>query len=177
MIKYGVVAVLADKGTRIMPTARPLRAAATASLMILITLSGCGRAPSQTQSQVVAGLRFDYGVVPSAAVNEHPSDHPERTMHQGPPVAPDSYHVVLALFDAKSGARIKDADVTLELSGPGHGVGRVTIPLQTMAQVADVTYGGYVTLPYSAKYRLTFDAAHAGGRRDTVKAAFVYERP
>jgi hypothetical protein len=152
-------------------------AAAVTSLMIVVALSGCGRAPSQAQSQVVAGLRFDYGVVPGEAVNEHASDHPERTMHQGPPAAPDSYHVVLALFDARSGARIKDADVTLELSGPGHGVGRVTIPLEPMAQVADVTYGGYLSLPASAKYRLTFAVARAGGRSNTVKAPFIYERP
>ncbi|WP_204313027.1 MULTISPECIES: hypothetical protein, partial [Gammaproteobacteria] len=72
---------------------------------------------------------------------------------------------------------IKDADVTLELSGPGHGVSRVTMPLEPMAPVADVTYGGYVSLPASAKYRLTFDAAHAGGRSDTVRARFLYERP
>jgi hypothetical protein len=145
---------------------------------IALALSGCGRAPSEAPSQVVDGLRFDYGVVPRETVNEHPSDHPERTMHQGgAPSGSDSYHVVLAIFDAKTGARIKDADVTLELSGPGHGVGRVTMPLESMAQVADVTYGGYVSLPASAKYRLTFDAAHAGGRSDTVKARFIYERP
>ncbi len=145
--------------------------------MIVVALSGCGRAPSQAQSQVVAGLKFDYGVVPGASVNEHPSDHPERTMHQGPPAAPYSFHVVLALFDAKSGARIKDADVSLELSGPGHGVGRVIIPLEPMAQVADTTFGGYVSLPASAKHRLTFDVAHAGGRSNTVEAPFIYERP
>lgn len=144
---------------------------------IALALAGCGRGPSDAPSQVVDGLRFDYGVVPGATVSEHPSDHPERTMHQGAPAGADSYHVVLALFDAKTGARIKDADVTLELSGPGHGVGRVTMPLEPMAQVADVTYGGYVSLPASAKYRLTFDAAHAGGRSDTVKARFIYERP
>lgn len=159
-----------------MKLARLLPQAAAISIAA-IALSSCERPASEASSQVVDGLRFDYGVVQGEVVNEHPSDHPERTMHQGPPAAPDSYHIVLALFDAKSGARIKDADVTLELSGPGHGVGRVTMPLEPMAQVADVTYGGYVSLPASAKYRLTFEAAHAGGRRDTVKAPFIYERP
>ena len=153
------------------------RVVAASSLIIALALSACERAASEDRSQVVDGLRFDYGVTQSDTVRAHPSDHPEGAMHQGPPAAPDSYHVVLALFDVKSGARIKDADVTLELSGPGHGVGRVTMPLEPMAQVADVTYGGYVSLPASAKYRLTFDAAHAGGRAGTVKARFVFERP
>ena len=152
-------------------------AAAALSLTVALALSGCERPASEDQSQVVDGLRFDYGVVQSETVRAHPSDHPERTMHQGPSASPDSYHVVLALFDAKSGARIKDADVSLELSGPGHGVSRVTIPLEPMAQVGDVTYGGYVSLPASAKYRLTFAVAHAGGRTGTVKARFLFEKP
>lgn len=147
------------------------------SLLVALALLGCGRAPSAAQSQVVDGLRFDYGVVPGGTVSEHPSDHPERAMHQGVPAAPGAYHVVLAIFDAKTGARIKDADVTLELSGPGHGVGRVVMPLETMPSAENVTYGGYVSMPDSAKYRLTFGVAHAGGRSDTVKAPFVYDRP
>lgn len=151
--------------------------AAVSSLVVAIVLAGCGRAPSEAQSQVVDGLRFDYGVVPAETVSEHPSDHPERAMHEGVPTAPDTYHVVLAVFDAKTGERIKDADVSLELSGPGHGPGRVVMPLEPMPVVGDVTYGGYVSLPESAKYRLTFDAAHAGGRSGTVKAPFVFDRP
>jgi hypothetical protein len=153
------------------------RAGAASSLLIAMALLGCGRAPSAGQSQVVDGLRFDYGVVQSETVAEHPSDHLERAMHQGPPAAPDSYHVVLALFDAKTGARIQDAEVSLELSGPGHGVGRVVMPLAPMKPVGDMSYGGYVSLPQSAKYRLTFAAAHAAGRSGTVKAPFVFERP
>ena len=105
-----------------MQNTRYLGAAAVAlSLMIAITLSGCGRAPSEAQSQVVDGLKFDYGVVPAETVREHPSDHPEHAMHKSVPTAPDTYHIVLAVFDAKTGGRIKDADVSLELSGPGHG--------------------------------------------------------
>jgi hypothetical protein len=161
-----------------MKLARLLRqAAAVSSVIVAVALSGCERPPSEARSQVVNGLRFDYGVVQGGTVREHPSDHPERAMHQGVPVAPDSYHVVLALFDAKTGARIEDADVSLEFSGPGHGVGRVVMPLEPMKEVGDLTYGGYVSLPEPAKYRLTFAAVHAGGRSGTVKAPFVFERP
>jgi hypothetical protein len=161
-----------------MKLARYLRqAAAIASVIGVAALSGCGRSPSEGQSQVVDGLRFDYGVVREESVREHPSNHPERAMHQGPPVAQHSYHVVLALFDAKTGARVEDADVSLELSGPGHGVGRVIIPLEPMRDAAVMTYGGYVSLPASAKYRLTFAAAHAEGRSRAVQAPFVFERP
>ena len=77
---------------------------------------------------------------------------------------------MLAVFDATTGARIKDAEFSLELSGPGHGPGPVVMPPEAMAAVGELTYGGYISLPDSAKYRLTFDVAHAAGRRDTVKA-------
>jgi hypothetical protein len=51
------------------------------------------------------------------------------------------------------------------------------MPLETMTEVGEVTYGGHISLPESAKYRLTFDVAHAAGRRDTVKARFLFDRP
>jgi hypothetical protein len=151
-------------------------AAATSGLLVVIALYGCEQPESEGQSQVVDGLRFEYGVVRSDTVLTHPSDHPEGIMHQGVPTAPDSYHFVLAVFDAKTGSRIKDADASLELSGPGHP-GHVIMPLELMAPVGDVTYGGYMSLPSAAKYRLTFDVAHAAGRRGLVKARFLFERP
>ena len=152
-------------------------AAAAAGLILAITLCGCEQPASEGRSQVVDGLRLEYGVVRSETVLVHPLEHPERNMHQGVPTAPFTYHVVLAVFDATNGARIKDADVSLELSGPGHGPGRVVMPLEAMAAVGELTYGGYISLPESARYRLTFDLAHAAGRRDTVKALFLFERP
>ena len=152
-------------------------AAATSGLILAIALCSCEQPASEGRSRVVDGLRLEYGVVRSETVFLHPLEHPERIMHQGVPTAPFTYHVVLAIFDATNGARIKDADVSLELSGPGHGPGRVVMPLEAMAAVGELTYGGYISLPVSARYRLTFDIAHAAGRPHTVKTLFLFDRP
>lgn len=139
-----------------------------------VVLAGCQPRASEAQSQTVDGLKFDYGVVPSEVAKEHPSDHTEATMHQSP--SADSYHVTLAVVDAQTGARIDDARVQLDLSGPGHP-GLSAMPLDVMTINGAPTYGGYVTLPRAAKYRLTFEVRRPGQGHNSVKARFVYDRP
>ena len=152
-------------------------AAAATGLILAIALCGCEQPASEGRSQVVDGLRLEYGVVRSETVLVHPLEHLERIMHHGVPTAPFTYHIVLAIFDATNGARIQDAGVSLEVFGPGYRPGRKVMPLESMAAVGDLTYGGYISLPESARYRLTFDIAHAAGRPDTVKALFLFDRP
>lgn len=138
-----------------------------------LALAACQPRASEASSQVVDGLKFDYGVVPSEVAQAHAPDHPEATMHQGP--LPSGYHVTLAVFDAKTSARIDDAQVQLDLSGPGHP-GHVTMPLDIMTINGAPTYGGYVALPSAAKYRLTFEVRRPG-EHSPVKARFLYDRP
>lgn len=151
-------------------------AVAAAGLVAAFALFGCQPAPTQAQTQVVQGLEFTYGVIESKAVLAHPVDHPERTMHDGVQNGPDTFHIVLALRDAKVGTRIKDAEVTLALAGPGHP-GRMVIALEPMGPADALTYGGYVSLPAAANYRMTFAVAHSGVRRGVVQARFLFQRP
>jgi hypothetical protein len=141
----------------------------------VVALAGCAPHASESRSQVVDGLTFDYGVDPSETVQQHPSGHPEVGMHRGP--LPNSYRVTLAVFDTQTHARIDDAQVTLKLKGPGHGVGVVSMPLEPMTIAGATTYGGYVSLPGAARYQLTFEVARPDRRDNPVKARFVYYRP
>lgn len=160
-----------------MPQARHLRAEAAAfGLIVALALSGCQPPLSDSQTQVVEGVQFDYGVVKSDVVLGHPPNHPERAMHEGVPTGFDIYHVVLALRDAKAGTRIRDTDVSLAVSGPGHP-GHVLVALTPMGPADVLTYGGYVSLPAEGKYRLTFDVARAGQRRRAARARFLFQRP
>lgn len=153
------------------------QAAATgAGLIAALALFGCQPATSEAQTQVVQGVQFAYGIVKSEAVLAHSADHPERTMHDGVPTGPDTYHVVLALQDARAGTRISDADVTLALAGPGHP-GRVVMALAPMGPAAALSYGGYVSLPSAARYRLTFAVTRPGAGRRAVQARFLFQRP
>ncbi len=144
-------------------------AAATAAL----ALSGCQPKANTGQSAVDNGIRFESGLAPASQVAEHPAGHPESEMHGGPSQAPNAYHVTLALFDAKSGARISDATASVDVSGPGHP-GRMRVALDPMTVNSDVTYGGYVSLPSAATYKFAFQAQRPSG---SARAIFVAQRP
>jgi hypothetical protein len=150
--------------------------ALAAALLSSVVLAACQRHAVEGPSQIAGGIRFDYGLAPSAQVSQHPADHPEASMHGGPLVEPHAYHITLSLLDAKTGARITDAEVTYEISGPGHpGVG--AMPMQPMTVNSAVTYGAYEVLPADAKYRITFTAKRYGPPPTTAKAVFLVARP
>jgi hypothetical protein len=156
---------------KVLEQVRPMRllvgvAAAT-------TLAACQPKAVEAQSQVVEGLRLEYGVAASSLVAAHPQDHPEPQMHGGPREGMD--HVTLAVFDTKTNARIDDATVMLNIKGPGHP-GHGTMPLEPMTVNGDTTYGGYVSLRHPGRYRLTFHVARPGRQHDPSKAVFAYER-
>jgi hypothetical protein len=151
-------------------------AVASAALPLAALLAACQPKPVDGPSQVAGDMRFDYGLAPSAQVATHPTGHPEAAMHGGPLNAPHAYHVTLALFDAKTGARVTNANVTMGISGPGHpGVGAT--PMDPMTVNGAVTYGAYVTLPTEASYRLTFEARRYGPPATSARAAFLAQRP
>jgi hypothetical protein len=107
------------------------------------------------------GLAAYLGVQPAQIVRGHPSAHPERRMHGGPPAGRHDYHLVVAVFDAASGARIEDAEVTAVVSGLGH-VGRTSIRLEPMRLADAVTYGGFVTLPGTDQYTIAVEVLRRG---------------
>jgi hypothetical protein len=78
-------------------------------------------------------------------------------MHGGIPTGAHEYHVVVAIFDAKSGARISDAAVTAEVSAPG--LPATTKKLEVMERAGAPRYGGFFDLAIHDVYtvRLTVD--------------------
>lgn len=122
--------------------------------------------------RTAGGLAVYLGVQPAQMVRGHPPTHPERRMHGGPPAGRHDYHLVVAVFDAASGARIEDAEVTAVVSGLGH-VGRTHIRLEPMRLADTVTYGGFVTLPGTDQYTIAVEVLLRG--QDTpVRLEFRY---
>lgn len=147
-----------------------------------LALAACQPRPVEGASQVVDGLKVEYGVIEGAtAAQAHPGAHraigltaPSATPRPPPPK--HAYHVTLAAFDAKTGARVDDAEVMLNIQGPGHP-GHGSMRLDPMTIAGTSTYGGYVVLPQPGRYRLTFHIARPGQLNDPAKAVFAYERP
>jgi hypothetical protein len=139
-----------------------------------VTLAACAPRAVEGQSQVVDGLRFDYGLVAGPAPGAPPTSHPDPAMHGGAPTARHAYHVVLTLADAGSGRKIETAEVAMGLSGPGHP-GRGFAPMEPMTVNGQASFGRYVALPDRGPYRLEFRVRPAGQK--TVTARFELERP
>lgn len=114
------------------------------------------------------------GVVPAAITRTHPSDHIERQMHGG---APDrsihNIHVLVAVFDGNTGARVTNARVSARLAGDrGRGW---SLPLKPMTVNGAVTYGGYTSMGVDMNARIYVDVVRTiAGRSRRVSARFEY---
>lgn len=102
--------------------------------------------------QTADGLTIYLGVVPAAVVRGHPSGHPEAQMHGGAPGSSHSMHIVAAVFDRASGARITKANVVAHILEPG-GIQR-SVRLQPMTVAGALTFGGYTTFARGIDYRI-----------------------
>jgi len=123
--------------------------------------------------RVADDLGVYLGVLPAAMVRGHPKDHPEGGMHDGAPDGLHQYHIVVAIFDTRNGARIEEAKVTATVSGLGH-VGTKTIELQPMAIAGTITYGNFVTLLGTDRYDIHLQIS-VPGRQHPVQVGFEYQ--
>ncbi len=124
-------------------------------------------------SKVVDGLSVYIGVVPAQIVKGHPAGHPEQTMHGGPPAGQNEYHLVTAIFDAKTGERITDATVDAQIAPlalPGS-----TTRLEPMQIAGTITYGGYFSAAGRGRYTIKL-AILRPGTPGPIKVDFQYER-
>lgn len=125
-----------------------------------------------------AGVVLYWGLVPSAVVSRQ---HPPEELHGGrPPGGGKVNHLVVALFDAKSGKRIADAVVRAQLSESGivDAPPKYLVPMKvndepSYGQMFGMVHGGpfrfrvLVRLP-GAQDEIAFDitaAAQLGGGR------------
>ena len=99
------------------------------------------------------GLTVYIGVMPAAIVKGHPPGHTEQTMHGGVPKGANEYHVVAALFDSTTSARVSDATVTAQISGLG--LSGVKKKLDSMEIANTTSYGGFFDLPGRDIYTIT----------------------
>ena len=87
-------------------------------VLSLIAVAGFTRASARAEERMEReGLVLYWGLVPEAIVSQQ---HAIAELHGGrPPGGGKVYHLVLALFDSRTGRRIDDAVVRAQLSEPG----------------------------------------------------------
>jgi len=134
-------------------------------------LAFVGAAAAETGNrQVVDGVAVYFGLFPAELVRGHPREHPESGMHGGTPVGES--HVLIALFDAKTGQRIEGAAVTATVTGPKRL--KLSKTLEPMTVAGALTYGNYFYLTGPGPYRIAVRARLPDARE--VTATFTWAR-
>jgi len=121
--------------------------------------------------QVVGGVAVYFGMMPAELVRGHPREHPESEMHGGVPVGEN--HIMVALFDDKTGKRITRAEVTATITGPGNF--KAEKKLEPMIIAGAATFGNYFTMPDPGPYRIGLRIRTPGIGHD-IEATFTWAR-
>ena len=146
------------------------------ALLIALSLTfGMARAAALNPVQPIRldGMELFFGIIPAEIVRGHPSDHEERSMHGGVPRG-KMYHLVLSVFDTKTGARITNATITGSVTEPGMAIQRK--PLESMSFGGAVSYGNYFAMPNQGPYEIVVNVQRPGGSKTTT-VRFKYWHP
>ena len=147
------------------------RGAGLLPLVALASALACGRETGLPRSeQTIDGVTIYLGVVPAALVQGHSTTLGDpRSLHGGTPEGMGSHHVMVALFDAATGARITDARVSASIDG-----GPLTKPLEPMEVNGLTTYGNFFVLSGPAVRRIHVEILRSG-KSKTIEADFAFE--
>ena len=148
------------------------RLACVVPAVMLVLIAGASLAGDLGRYKVVDEIGIYLGVVPTDLIANHPMEHTESTMHGGVPLGEHHHHVMVALFDAKTGERIADADVKANVREVGLG-GKVK-KLEPMTIAGALTYGNYFELRYRARYHISVQVRRPGSPR-VIEARLEYE--
>lgn len=122
----------------------------------------------------VGGFAIYLGVLPAQMVLGHAREHPEQKMHRGVPAGRGQQHVVVAVFDSSSGARIDDAIVTATVTEPGFA--HIEKQLEPMPIAGAMSYGNYFPMPAKGPYRVDVRVVRPNTGK-TADATFMVTPP
>ena len=126
----------------------------------------------------VEGLTVYLGVVPAAISRGHAPDHVEARMHGGAPrPSLHNVHIVAAVFNKTSVARLQNIRVEARIHGTGNN--RWTVPLTPMTVNGALTFGGYTSLGREEDVMITLDIVRPERaprtRTTTVQFRYVHD--
>ena len=142
---------------------------AVAAVFLLFATAAAGAADYR---QVVSGVAIYFGILPAELVRGHPPEHPESGMHGGTPAGEN--HLMVALFNDKTGERIARAEVTATITGPDRF--KAEKRLEPMTIAGSVTYGNYFNMLGPGPYRIEL-LIRLPGAAKPIRARFEWARP
>ncbi len=137
-------------------------------ILVVVSLffAQIGMGADSQRHQQVDGISIYLGVIPAQLIREH------TWMHGGAADKEDSFHILVALFDAKSGERVTDATVKATVSPLGmRGETKILEPMRNEL----LSYGNYFVLKQIGRYRITIEIERPGQKRKII-GNFAYDR-
>ena len=119
---------------------------------------------AEDYTRTAGGLTTYLGVMQAEIIRGLPA------MHGGVPAGPHEYHVIVAIFEAGSGARVSDVTVTAKVSG----VGLSGLEREPMSIADTITYGGFFSLPGRDLYTIEL-AIRRSSTQQPVVVALKYD--
>lgn len=136
-----------------------------------LTIAGAALATGSSDRQTVGNIRIYLGVMPAQIILGHPLTHPEASMHGGSPAGDDEYHVIVSLFDNRTGEPITRAAVSARVSEIGL-LGEEK-KLEPMNIAGTLTYGNYFKMAGNGPLRIQLDVRWPGDA-DHISAVFEH---
>ena len=143
----------------------------TSFLLVLgiVLAAAAARAPADPLHQSAGGYSIYVGVV-SAGIMAFRQDHGELRMHGGVPAGLDQHHVLVSLFDAKSGERVADAEITARVTGLRQPEEKRLLHVPLGGEIA---YGNFFRMRQGERYRIELVIRRAGSAQP-ITAGFDY---
>lgn len=148
-----------------------------AALLMAAVLALHGKpaaASADRETQSAGGLTVYLGIVPAAIVKGPAPHSGEQSMHGATPHGPHEHHLVVAVFDSATNARVEDATITAQVSGLGlSGPEKILEPMK----IADsVTYGAYFNLTPDL-YTIKVTVQRPGAQSVVLYFKYDHSRP
>jgi hypothetical protein len=112
------------------------------------------------ESKPAAGLTVELGIVPAETLRGRPEEDAVSKMHGGVPSGKSMYHVMVAIFDAKTGQRVTDAQVRARVEEVG--LTREEKVLEPMKVADAVTFGNFFRMAGQGTFRITVQIRRPG---------------
>jgi hypothetical protein len=144
------------------------------ALLGLLLLINPAMAGQGGETKSAGGLTVYLGVVPAELVKGPREHSAQRPMHGGQPRGSHEHHIVAAVFESASNARIEDAAVTAKVSGLGlSGPQKI---LEPMKITDTISYGGYFNLTPDL-YTIRVTIQRPGGKPVVLDFKYDHRRP
>lgn len=140
-------------------------------LLVLMSVMAPATADTGSGSKTVGNVLIYMGLLPAEMVRGHPQGHPEASMHGGVPGGSGEYHVIISLFDAKTGSRVENADVSARVSEVG--LAGAEKKLEPMQIAGTTTYGNFFRMGGNGPFEIAV-TIRLPGQAEAIKTTFEH---